>query len=85
MTYDARCVQDAAARLGEMEARASSLEVREPTPRFYMKRELNQNLSGNEVYDTAFSLLVILKNSCSKLHRQKSFDLLLLSSKIRGL
>ena len=41
----------------------------------YMKRELNLNFSGNEVYYTAFSLPVILKNSCSKLHCQKGFDL----------
>ena len=30
--------------------------------RFYMKTELDSNRSGNEVYCTAFSLLVILKN-----------------------
>ena len=34
-----------------------------------MKREFNSNLSGNEVYYTACSSLVISKNSCSKLHR----------------
>ena len=28
-------------------------------------------LSGNEVYNTACSLLVILKNSCSELHCQR--------------
>jgi hypothetical protein len=33
-----------------------------------MKRELNQNLSGNEIYYTACSLIVTLNNSCSKLH-----------------
>ena len=38
---------------------------------FYMKRDLNYNLSGNEVYYTACSLLVMLKNSCSKRHCQK--------------
>jgi hypothetical protein len=36
-----------------------------------MKRESNQNFSGNEVYYTACSLLVISKNSCSKLHCEK--------------
>ena len=29
--------------------------------RFHMARKLNQNLSGNEVYHTAYSLQVILK------------------------
>ena len=33
-----------------------------------MKRELNKNISNNEVYYTACSLLVILKSSCSELH-----------------
>ena len=32
-----------------------------------MKGELNLNVSGNEVYYTACSPLVILKNVCSKL------------------
>ena len=43
----------------------------------YMKRELNRNLPGNEVYHTACSLLVIFKNSCRELHCQKSFSLIL--------
>ena len=47
-----------------------------------MKRERNVNLSGNEVYHTACSLLVIFKNSCSELHCQKGFDLTLFSCKI---
>ena len=38
--------------------------------------------SGNEVYYTASSLSVILKNSCSKLHSQKLFKLKLFSYKI---
>ena len=42
----------------------------------------NSNLSGNEVYCTACCLLVMLKNSCSKLHRWKGFNLILFSSKI---
>ena len=44
---------------------------------FDTQRELNKNLSGNGVYYTACSLLVILSNSCGKLHRQKGFDLIL--------
>jgi hypothetical protein len=39
--------------------------------KFYMKRESNENLSGNAVYYTASSLLVISKNSCNKIHYQK--------------
>ena len=38
--------------------------------------------SSYSVYYTACSLLVILKNSCSALHRQKDFNLILLSYKI---
>ena len=38
--------------------------------------------SGNEVYYTASSLLVISKNTCSKLHCQKFFKLRLFSYKI---
>ena len=38
---------------------------------FYMKRELDSKVSGNEVHYTGYSLLVILKNSCSKLHYHK--------------
>ena len=49
-----------------------------------MKEVLNQNLSGNEVYYTAYSLLVILKNFCSTLHCQKVFDLIPFSYKIWG-
>ena len=41
--------------------------------------------SGNEVYYTASSLLVILKNSCSKLHCQKFFKLKSFSYQILGL
>ena len=48
-------------------------------PRSYMKRGLNQNLSGNQVYYTARPLLVISKNSCSKLHCRKGFNLILFS------
>ena len=38
--------------------------------------------TGNEVHCTACSLLVILKNSCSKLHCQKGFDAILFSYQI---
>ena len=38
-----------------------------------MRRKLNQNFSGYEVYYTACSFLEILKNSCSKLHCQTGF------------
>ena len=40
-----------------------------------MKRGLNENHSGNEVYFTASSSLVISKDSCSKLHCQKGFSI----------
>ena len=39
-------------------------------------------LSGNEVYYTACSLLVISKKSSSKLHCQKGFNFILFSYKI---
>ena len=48
-----------------------------------MKRELNQNLSGNEVYYTASSLLATLENSCSKLHHQQRFNVIPCSYKSR--
>ena len=49
---------------------------------FHMKRESNQNVSGNEVYFTN-SLILLAKNMlCSKLHRQQSFNLILFSRKI---
>ena len=38
--------------------------------RVYMKREFNQDVFGDEGYYTACSLLVIMKNSCGKLHYQ---------------
>ena len=38
------------------------------------EKGIKSELSGNEDYYTACYLLVILKNSCSKLHRQKVFD-----------
>ena len=47
-----------------------------------MKRDLNQNLSGSEVYYTASFSLVVLKNSCSKLDSQKDFNLIVCSYKI---
>ena len=49
-----------------------------------MKRELNSDLSATEVYSTACSLLVILKNLCSKLHRQKGFNFIIILFKIKS-
>ena len=46
---------------------------REKARSSYMQRELNQYLSGNEVYYTACSSLVISKNWFSEPHRQKDF------------
>ena len=44
----------------------------------FTERELDSDLFGNEVDHTACSslVLVILKNSCSKLHCQESFNLI---------
>ena len=47
-----------------------------------MKREFNQKKTGNEVYYTARSLLVMFNNLCSELHRQKDFDLIIFAYKI---
>ena len=53
--------------------------------RFYMNMELNQILSGNEVYNTK-SLTLLAKNMlCSKLHCQKGCISILFSYKICGL
>ena len=49
----------------------------------YIKGKLDENLSGNEVYYTACSLLVTLKNVCSKLHCQQVLNVIPLSCKIR--
>ena len=51
----------------------------------YMKRDINQNVSGNDSHYTAGSSLVALKKSCSKLHCQKRFNLILLPCKIRSI
>ena len=48
-----------------------------------MKRESNSNLHGNEVYSTACSLLVALKNFYSKLQCQQGFNLIFFSFKDR--
>ena len=54
--------------------------VRDGNPgRACMNRDLNQNLSGHQVYYRACCLLVTLKNTCSKLHCQKGFDFILFS------
>ena len=61
------------ARLEELLREASPIAVPgEVCP--YMQRGLNSNLSGNEVYYTACSLSVILKNWCSEVHCQKGFN-----------
>ena len=47
--------------------------------RLYTKRDLNQNLSGDEVYYKK-SLTLLVKNMlCSKLYCQRGFDLILLA------
>ena len=45
----------------------------------YMKKEFNRSLSGIQVYNTACSLLVMLKNLFTKLHHQKVFNLIFFS------
>ena len=45
--------------------------------RFHIKRELNQNLSGNEVYFTGCCFLVQLQNSCSNCQTGVTFILFL--------
>jgi len=64
----------------EGEAPVSDLTGRR---RFYTKSFSILKTAGNEVYYTASSLLVTLKNSCSKLHSQKFFRLKSFSYKIR--
>ena len=50
-----------------------------------MKRELDHNLFGNEVYRTN-SLILLVKNMlCNKLHCQKGSNVNLLSCKIKTL
>ena len=51
----------------------------------YLKRELNQKLSGNAVYYTACYFLVILKHSYSKVYREKGFTSIFFSYKSRVL
>jgi len=48
-------------------------------PESYVKKDLNLNLSGNRIYCTACFFLVISKNSCSKLHGQRGFNLIIFS------
>jgi len=69
---------DVGARLDERGDDAVSVVVLHA----HMKMDLNRNLSGNEVYTTACSFLVIMKNLCSKLHCQKAFNLNPFSYKI---
>jgi len=50
-------------------------DVRVKTSQISYKKAFELRFSGNKVYDTACSLLVILKNSCSKLHCQRVLSL----------
>ena len=43
------------------------------------EKGIELNIYGNEIYYTAYSLLVILKNSCCKLQCKKGFDLIIFS------
>ena len=47
-----------------------------------MERELNRNLSDNEVYYTNSSILLVKNMLCSKLHCQKGFYLILFAYEI---
>ena len=47
------------------------------------EKTLNLEKNGNEVYNTAWSLLVIFLKMCSKLHCQKTFKLKVFSYMIR--
>ena len=49
---------------------------------FYLERESNQKLSGNEVYYTNSLILLVENVLCSKLHCQKGLNLILFSYKI---
>ena len=48
----------------------------------YMKRETNLSLPGSEIHHTACSSLLLLKNSCGKLHCQKGFNSILFSYEV---
>ena len=50
----------------------------------YIKRGIYENFSGYEAYYTACSLLEVLKNSFSKLHCQKCFNLGRFTYRIRS-
>ena len=52
-------------------------------PRIYMRRGLDRNTSGNEVYYIACSLLVTLKTWSSKLHCPRGFNLNSFSYQVR--
>ena len=54
---------------------AGNSQLHSTTHWFYMKWVSIQKISGNEVYYTAWSLLVILIKSCCKLDCKKSFTL----------
>ena len=48
-----------------------------------MKRILDQKRSGNEVYFTNSSILLVKNMLCSNLHCRKGFDLIILSNRSR--
>ena len=47
------------------------------------EKGIELKLSSNRVYYIACSLLIILKNPCSKLHHQKILNLILFLHKVR--
>ena len=48
-----------------------------------MKRDLNLNLYGNEIYYTNYLILLVKNMLCSKILCQKGFNSILFSYKIR--
>ena len=51
-------------------------------PQSYIKRELNQNLSGDEVYYANSLILLVINMLCSKLHYQEGFNPILFLCRI---
>ena len=61
-------------RVGRWSLRGASVKARQVNgTEILSQKRIELKLYGNEVYYTACSLLVISKNFCSKLHRQKGF------------
>ena len=52
---------------------------------YYMKRELNQNLSSNEVHFTNYLISLVENMLCSKIHCHKYFDSIILDTWNRDL